>query len=121
MNYGRMCDGTEVSTIYEELMSRLPGCGFYIPNRDPSKLRLTHGSRNTLINFDAFNLDGNFFVMVYVSLHPANQAHQEDQYNDSISITFTFGDGIKELPPDAAKLINGLGLVTEKERIAQAA
>ena len=122
MNYGRMCDGSEVFTIYEELISRLPRCGFYIPNDDPSKRRLTHAARGTSRNYvEAINLDGFFYARIHVSLHSAIQTHPEDQCKDSICITLTFRQDITELPPDAAKLICGLGLVNEKEPLEKAA
>ena len=122
MSYGRMCNDLDVFAIYGALTARLKDFGFYVPNDDPSKRRLSRELQGTCRNrVEAHNLAGNFYVSIHVSLHGKDQAHPDDQGQDSICVTFTLPAAITKLPDDAAKLIEGLELVNEKERVAEAA
>ena len=121
MSYGRMCKDLETFATFGALTARLPDFGFYIPNDVPSKRRLTRESEGTCRNrIEAHHLAGGFYVRIHVSLHGANQTHPDDQSQDSICVTFTLPSSISKLPDDAAKLIEGLGLVNQKELVAEA-
>ncbi len=110
-----MCKKLEVFAVYSALSQRLSDCGFHIPHDDPSKRRLTQASRGTCRDrIEAHHLENNFYARVHVSLHPANQAHPEDQGRDSICVTFTLPASITMLPADAARLIEGLELAEDK-------
>ena len=122
MSYGRKCKDLETFATFGALTGRLKDFGFYIPNDDPSKRRLTRESQGTCRDrVEAHHLVGGFYVRIHVSLHGANQTHLDDQSQDSICVTFTLPAAITKLPDDAAKLIEGLGLVNEKGRIAEVA